>query len=242
MERAIYDQMRVLQEDHWWFAARREILASEIARLPIPKPAQILEAGCGPGGNLAMLQRFGEVCAIEPDEASRTYAAERNGVEVRGGFLPQTAPNFGKAFDLVACFDVIEHVPDDAGAVARLAEYLKPGGFMVTTVPAYAWMWSDHDAAHHHKRRYGLPTYRRLFEGAGLKVRRASHFNSVLFPPIAAVRLAKNATGRTGGDEAMPPAPLNAVLKHLFGLERTLLRVGDLPFGVSILLIAEKVA
>jgi SAM-dependent methyltransferase len=242
MERAIYDQMRVLQEDHWWFAARREILASEIARLPIPKPAQILEAGCGPGGNLAMLQRFGEVCAIEPDEASRTYAAERNGVEVRGGFLPQTAPDFGKAFDLVACFDVIEHVPDDAGAVARLAEYLKPGGFMVTTVPAYAWMWSDHDAAHHHKRRYGLPTYRRLFEGAGLKVRRASHFNSVLFPPIAAVRLAKNATGRTGGDEAMPPAPLNAVLKHLFGLERTLLRVGDLPFGVSILLIAEKVA
>jgi SAM-dependent methyltransferase len=242
MERAIYDQMRVLQEDHWWFAARREILASEIARLPIPKPAQILEAGCGPGGNLAMLQRFGEVCAIEPDEASRTYAAERNGVEVRGGFLPQTAPDFGKAFDLVACFDVIEHVPDDAGAVARLAEYLKPGGFMVTTVPAYAWMWSDHDAAHHHKRRYALPTYRRLFEGAGLKVRRASHFNSVLFPPIAAVRLAKNATGRTGGDEAMPPAPLNAVLKGLFGLERALLRLGDLPFGVSILLIAEKVA
>jgi SAM-dependent methyltransferase len=242
MERAIYDQMRVLQQDHWWFAARREILSAEIARLPLPKPAQILEAGCGPGGNLAMLQRFGEVSAIEPDEASRTYAAERNGVEVRGGFLPQTAPDFGKAFDLVACFDVIEHVPDDAGAVARLAQYLKPGGFMVTTVPAYAWMWSDHDAAHHHKRRYALGPYRRLFEGAGLKVRRASHFNSVLFPPIAAVRLAKNATGRTGGDEAMPPAPLNAVLKGLFGLERALLRLGDLPFGVSILLIAEKPA
>jgi SAM-dependent methyltransferase len=242
MERAIYDQMRVLQEGHWWFAARREILAGEIARLPIPRPAQILEAGCGPGGNLAMLQRFGEVCAIEPDEASRTYAAERNGVEVKGGFLPQTAPDFGKAFDLVACFDVIEHVPDDAGAVARLAQYLKPGGFMVTTVPAYAWMWSDHDAAHHHKRRYALAPYRRLFEQAGLKVRRASHFNSVLFPPIAAVRLAKNAMGRTGGDEAMPPAPLNAALKSLFGLERALLRVGDLPFGVSILLIAEKPA
>lgn len=242
MERAIYDQMRVLQEGHWWFAARREILAAEIARLQIPRPAQILEAGCGPGGNLAMLQRFGEVCAIEPDEASRTYAAQRNGVEVRGGFLPQSAPDFGKTFDLVACFDVIEHVPDDAGAVVRLAEYLKPGGFMVATVPAYAWMWSDHDAAHHHKRRYALAPFRRLFENAGLKVRRASHFNSVLFPPIAAVRLAKNALGRTGGDEAMPPAPLNAVLKGLFGLERNLLRVGDLPFGVSILLVAEKPA
>jgi SAM-dependent methyltransferase len=240
MERAIYDQMRVLQQDHWWFAARREILASQIARLPLPRPAQILEAGCGPGGNLAMLQRFGEVSAIEPDEASRSYAAEQSGVEVRGGFLPQSAPDFGKAFDLVACFDVIEHVPDDAGAVARLADYLKPGGYMITTVPANAWMWSDHDAAHHHKRRYALPAYRKLFENAGLTVRRASHFNTLLFPPIAAVRLVKTATGRTGGDETMPPAPLNRVLKAVFGAERALLAAADLPFGVSILLIAQR--
>jgi len=240
MERAIYDQMRVLQQDHWWFAARRRILAAEIARLPLPKPAQILEAGCGPGGNLPMLQRFGEVSAIEPDEESRAYAAEQSGADVRSGLLPQSAPDFGKAFDLVAAFDVIEHVPDDAGAVARLADYLKPGGFMITTVPANAWMWSDHDAAHHHKRRYALASYRKLFENAGLAVRRASHFNTLLFPPIAAVRLAKNAAGRTGGDEAMPPAPLNGVLKWVFGAERALLAAADLPFGVSILLIAQK--
>ena len=113
---------------------------------------------------------------------------------------------------------------------------------MVTTVPANAWMWSDHDAAHHHKRRYSLPAYRKLFENAGLDVRRASHFNTLLFPPIAAVRLAKNAAGRTGGDEAMPPKPLNAVLRTVFGLERALLRAADLPFGVSILLIAQKPA
>jgi len=240
MERAIYDQMRVLQQDHWWFAARRRILEAQIARLPLPRPAQILEAGCGPGGNLAMLQRFGEVCAIEPDEASRTYAAEQSGVEVRGGFLPQSAPDFGKAFDLVACFDVIEHVPDDAGAVARLADYLKAGGYMIATVPANAWMWSDHDVAHHHKRRYALPAFRKLFEDAGLIIRRASHFNTLLFPPIAAVRLAKTAAGRTGGDETMPPAPLNSVLKAVFGAERALLAGADLPFGVSILLIAQR--
>jgi len=240
MERAIYEQMRILQRDHWWFAARREILAGEIGRLPLPRPAQILEAGCGPGGNLAMLQRFGEVVAIEPDDDSRAYAAEQNGVEVRPGLLPQSAPDFGKAFDLVACFDVIEHVPDDAGAVRRLGAYLKPGGFMVTTVPAYGWMWSDHDAAHHHQRRYELKAYRRLFEAAGLTVRRASHFNTLLFPPIAAVRLAKNAAGLSGGDEAMPSPALNGVLKAVFGLERGLLAAADLPFGVSILLIAQR--
>ena len=242
MERAIYGQMRVLQQDHWWFAARRGILSAQIAPLPLPKPAQILEAGCGPGGNLAMLQQFGQVVAIEPDEESRAYAAERSGADVRSGLLPQSAPDFGKAFDLVAAFDVIEHVPEDAGAVARLADYLKPGGYMITTVPACPWMWSEHDAAHHHQRRYKLPAYRRLFENAGLTVLRASHFNTLLFPPIAAVRLVKGATGSGRADDTMPSKPVNVVLKTVFGLERGLLAATDLPFGVSILLIARKPA
>jgi SAM-dependent methyltransferase len=243
MERAIYDQMRVLQEAHWWFTARREILGAEIARLPLPRPARILEAGCGPGGNLAMLGRFGEVAAIEPDEASRAYAAELNGVDVRHGLLPQAIPDFGAPFDLVAAFDVIEHVDDDAGAVAALGALIAPGGYFIATVPAYAWMWSGHDAAHHHKRRYALPAFRRLFENAGLKVRRASHFNTLLFPPIAAVRLARSVGRKIAahdGDEAMPPGPLNGVLRTVFGMERALLRAADLPFGVSILVIAER--
>jgi len=240
MERAVYDHMRALQRDHWWFAARREILASEIARLPLPHPARILEAGCGPGGNLEMLKRFGEVKAIEPDEDSRSYAAAQSGLDVRAGLLPAPLPDFGQAFDLIAAFDVIEHVDDDAAAVAALGDRLAPGGFMIATVPAYAWMWSDHDAAHHHKRRYRLADFRRLFESAGLRVRRASHFNALLFPPIAAVRLAKNAAGLTGGDEAMPPRPLNGVLKAVFRLEREVLKATDLPFGVSILLIAQR--
>lgn len=242
MERAVYDQMRVLQQDHWWFAARREILAAEIARLPLPRPARILEAGCGPGGNLEMLQRFGQVQAIEPDADSRTYAAEHFGVEVKPGLLPHSLPRFPTPFDLVAAFDMIEHVDDDQGAVAALAGLLAPGGFMIATVPAYAWMWSEHDGAHHHKRRYGLAAFRGLFEAAGLKVRRASHFNSLLFPPIAAVRIAKSAVGLTSADDAMPPKPLNGMLKGLFGLERGLLRAMDLPFGVSILLVAQRPA
>ena len=101
-------------------------------------------------------------------------------------------------------------------------------------------MWSEHDAAHHHHRRYAMAGYRKLFENAGLSVRRASHFNTLLFPPIAAVRLAKNAAGLSGGDETMPSPALNGVLKAVFGLERGLLAAGDLPFGVSILLIARR--
>lgn len=241
MERQIYDRMRVLEQTHWWFTARRDILAAEIARLPMPKPARILEVGCGTGGNLELLKTFGEVRAIEPDTESRAYAADRSGVPVDGGLLPDGLPDLGGPFDLVAAFDVIEHVDDDAGAVAALGRLLKPGGFLISTVPAYAWLWSEHDAQHHHKRRYTLAAYRRLFEAAGLKVRRATHFNSVLFPPIAAVRLAKSAAGIKGGDdEAMPPAPLNGLLRSLFGAEKAILKVTDIPFGVSILLVAER--
>lgn len=243
MERAIYDRMRLLEQTHWWFTARREILAAEIARLPLPSRPRILEVGCGTGGNLELLSRVGAVTAIEPDAESRAYAAERSGVTVRGGLLPDGLPDLGEPFDLIAAFDVIEHVDDDAGAVAALAGLLKPGGLMITTVPAYGWLWSAHDAQHHHKRRYRRRAYRRLFEAAGLRVRRASYFNSVLFPPIAAVRLLGALLGRKGGDdEALPPAPLNRLLRWLFGRERAMLRAGDLPFGVSILLVAERPA
>jgi SAM-dependent methyltransferase len=241
MERHIYERMRELQETHWWFAARREILSAEITRLPLPKPARILEVGCGPGGNLEVLKAFGDVRAIEPDAESRAYAAERSGVIVEGGLLPDGLPDLGGPFDMVAAFDVIEHVDDDAGAVAALGRLLKPGGFLVTTVPAYAWLWSEHDAQHHHKRRYTRPRFRRLFEAAGLKVRRATHFNAVLFPPIAAVRLARSAAGVKGSnDEAMPSPAVNGLLQRLFGSEKAILRATDIPFGVSILLIAER--
>lgn len=243
MDRETYDRMRVLQETHWWFVARRRILADQIARLPLPADPRILEVGCGPGGNLDMLKRFGHVEAIEPDAESRDYAAGRAGVTVRSGLLPDRLPDFEAPFDMIAAFDVIEHVDDDAGAIRALGSLLNPGGVLVTTVPAGAWMWSRHDEHHHHKRRYALPAYRRLFEGAGLSVRRATHFNTLLFPPIAAVRLLQKLTRSEGGnDEAVPAPAINAALTRLFAAEAGLLRAVDLPFGVSILLIAERPA
>ena len=241
MDRATYDRMRVLQEGHWWFEGRRRILSTLIADLPLPKPARIVEVGCGPGGNLAMLQRFGEVTAMEPDEASRLYASERTGVTVEGGLLPGGLPFAPASFDLVCAFDVIEHVDEDAASLAALAGLLKPGGYLATTVPGQPWMWSRHDELHHHKRRYRLGAYRALVEAAGLKVAKASYFNTLLFAPIAAVRALKIATGSSAADDdAMPAATLNRLLGGLFAAERHWLRHASLPTGVSIVLIAQK--
>lgn len=241
MEREVYQRIRELEQAHWWFTARREILADQIARLGLPANANILEVGCGTGGNLEMLGRFGMVCAIEPDDEARAYAANRSGVTVRGGLLPNDLPAFGCAFDLVAAFDVIEHVDDDVSSLAALAQLLQAGGRLIATVPANQWMWSEHDVHHHHKRRYELSQFAAVLAEAGLELRKATYFNTLLFPVIGAVRLSKRALRLAGGDDESMPGPLvNGVLRRVFAAERGLLRGADLPFGVSILAIAQR--
>ena len=240
MERVIYERIQALEQDHWWFAGRRAILAKLIGDLGLPENARILEAGCGAGGNLRLLSRFGTVRAMEPDEPSRKYVAEHWGVEVDHGLLPDGLPYPPESFDAVACFDVIEHVDDDAGAVRALTSLLVPGGWLIATVPAYQWMWSHHDELHHHKRRYTRAEMVKLFESAGLKVRRASYFNALLFPAAAAVRILKNITGSKAADDAMPTKPVNAILERLFASEAAWLKRGSLPFGLSIVIIGRK--
>jgi SAM-dependent methyltransferase len=243
MDRQTYDRMRLLQADHWWFRGRRKILSGLIADLGLPKSAQILEVGCGPGGNLSMLSAFGEVVGLEPDADSRAYAAENTGVRVEGGLLPGGLPFEAASFDLVCAFDVIEHVDEDQASMTALAALLKPGGYMAATVPAQPWMWSRHDELHHHKRRYRMGAFRRLFGAAGLSIIKASYFNTLLFPPIAAIRAVKMLTRSTAADDdAMPSAPVNGLLAALFGAELGWLRLAPLPFGVSIIVIARRPA
>lgn len=242
MERVIYDRIRELETGHWWFVARRKVLDRLIRRLAPPVGATILEVGCGAGGNIPVLQPYGSVTALEPDADSRAYVAERFGIPVDGGLLPDGLPYAPASFDLICAFDVIEHVDDDAGSVAALGALLKDGGALLTTVPAYQWMWSHHDAQHHHKRRYTLGRYRKLFEQAGLTVETAGYFNTLLFPIAAAQRLVKRLLGDQSADDAMPPAWLNRTLTAIFALEAGPASAGALPFGVSIALIARKPA
>ena len=238
MERKVYEQMAALDSRHWWFTARRRILDGIIERVVRPpRDARILELGAGTGHNLAMLSRFGEVEASELDPIARGIASERLGRPVVEAALPDLSMFQANSYDMVALLDVLEHVPDDKGSMKAIYDLLKPGGALLLTVPINPWMWSAHDVAHHHHRRYRKHEIRKLAEDSGYAIELLSPFNSLLFPPIAAVRLVGKLTGKDDSDDAMPSAPVNKILDTVFGLERDLIGRLPMPFGVSLVAV-----
>ncbi len=235
MERIVYDRMAELDTRHWWYRARRDVLASLIARrIAPPAGARILEVGCGTGHNLPMLGTFGTVDAVELDPVAREKASQRLGKPVMDARLPELAGIETGAYDLVASLDVVEHVEDDGAALKALAACLKPGGKLIITVPAFPFLWSAHDVTNHHHRRYTRATLRTAIDKAGLKTEFMGWFNSLLFPLAVADRMWGKMTGREGSDDALPPAPVNALFETIFGLERYALGALPLPPGVSL--------
>ena len=239
MDRIVYDRMAAHDSTHWWYRARRDILADYIARYAaLPEDARILEIGCGTGHNLATLGGFGRVDAIEIDPAARAIAAERLGRPVGDAPLPKLPGVPRRGYDLVAVLDVVEHIADDVAALKAMATLLRPGGKVLIAVPAHQWMWSAHDTVNHHHRRYSKATLRRAIGSAGLRPVRLTYFNSLLFPLAAAARLAGRVTGRDDSDDSPPPRPVNALFETVFRWERAL--VGRVPLtpGLSIVTLA----
>lgn len=241
MDRKIYEQMAKLDADHWWFTARRRILAEVIERVAQPPAnARILELGCGTGHNLAMLGKFGSVEASELDEVARAIASERLGRPVKAAALPDVSMFEPASYDLIALLDVLEHVPDDAGSMKAIIGLLKPGASLLLAVPINPWMWSAHDVAHHHQRRYRKGEIITLAREAGYQVELMSPFNTLLYPPIAAVRLLGKLTGKESSDDAMPSPPVNRLLDTVFGLEKGLIGRVPMPFGVSLVAVLRR--
>jgi SAM-dependent methyltransferase len=239
MERAVYDQMAELDERHWWYRARREVLAALIRRVVRPPAdARILEIGCGTGHNLPMLGGFGHVDALELDDEARAHAKKRLGREIMSAPLPELAGVPERHYDLIGAFDVIEHIDDDRAALASIAGRLKPGGKFVMTVPAHPWMWSAHDVVNHHKRRYSKRSLKALIDSSPLKLEAAGYINSLLFPAAVAQRVSSKLRRKDDADLKLPPAPLNTALERTFAFERYL--VGRVPLtpGLSLYAVA----
>jgi len=231
---------------HWWFVGRRAVLRSVLRATLPPRRLRLAEIGCGTGAFLSAAAEFGEVVGVEASPEFLALA-RGSGFTVLPGSLPDRLPLDADSCDVVLLFDVLEHLDDDAAALRAVARILKPEGLLVSTVPAFPWLWSAHDEALGHRRRYTARSLSQVTRAAGLHPHRVTYFNSLVALPIVAVRFlgrlrrrAPGAASRTRHDLGRHPLWLNALLARVFASEAELLRWMSFPFGISLLMVARR--
>lgn len=244
MEEAFYEEYARIEAVHWWFEGRRAIFDALLAQLPLSPSALLLDLGCGTGANLSFLSRYGRVIGLDWGAAAARYSRRRTALPVLRGDV-QALPFQSDSVDLVTAFDLIEHIDDDQACVREMARVVRPGGFVLVTVPAFPWMWGRQDVINHHKRRYRAKELARLFETASLQIQRLTYLNTFLFPVVAAVRLARRVVPEKNtelvSDFSMTkPGKINDWLGKLFSLEAPLIARFNLPVGVSLLCLAQR--
>lgn len=233
MEKKAYELL-LGAEKSWWYKGRAYAISSVLNALYKNPSGAVLDMGAGYGALYPVLKKFGPVTAFEPNEEvgkaclSRGY--ERLVVSEHELYAMK------EYFSLIGMFDVLEHIKDDEAAVRSLAACLRPGGALIATVPAHSWMWSGHDAEHHHQRRYSRAELKRLFERCGFTVRCLSYWNATLFLPAALMRIA----GIGGGGTLRPPGFINTIISFILRVESRLFPHFSLPFGASLIIFAEK--
>lgn len=236
------------EEVHWWFRGRRAVIGALLGSTELPAPSRVLDAGCGTGRTMAELAMLGTVSGVDPSSEAVRFCQARGLQDVHQAGL-EDLPFADRVFDVVLACDVLEHVEDDLGALLELRRVTKQGGALVVTVPAYKWMWTEHDVALHHLRRYTNAQLLCRATKAGWAVQRSTYFNSVLLPLAAAGRLGSrllatagwSRQGRTDLDRT--PAVLNQLMELPMRFEASVIRGGSrFPAGVSIGMICKNAA
>lgn len=245
MDRSLYEHFYSLEERHWWFRGRRSVLWALLAQAGVHDAPRLLDAGCGTGRNLVEFSGLGAAEGVDPSPEAVEFCHERGLDRVREAGLEELPFEDGR-FDLVLATDVLEHVEDDRAALAELLRITSPGGALLITVPAYMWLWSQHDESHHHFRRY---TEEKLLDpvlATGWRPTVTTYFNSFLLPPIGLVRLvgrrgSPDSEGRT--DYELASGPLNSILESGMRTEAQLIRRGmRFRAGVSVGMVCRPAA
>jgi SAM-dependent methyltransferase len=243
MDETFHAFEREVEDWHWWYRVRRQILDGKLATLGLDKEAaRLLDVGCGTGGASLVLSRYGRAVAVDRSPGSFAIARDRPYTHRVVASAGATLPFADATFDVVCALDILEHLDDDVAAARELHRVCKPGGTVIVFVPAYAFLWGYNDEYSHHKRRYTVGQLRACVEQAGFSIGESGYFNAVLFLPTLLARLIQRALpGLTRGMEhATRPSPLNGVWTRLFQLELPILRRRALPFGTSAFVIGKK--
>jgi 2-polyprenyl-3-methyl-5-hydroxy-6-metoxy-1,4-benzoquinol methylase len=236
-------KIAALELSHWWYRGTREICFATLAPyLAGRRDLRILDVGCGTGGNLLHLAAYGNAQGIDVDPLCVDYCRQK-GLNVSVASMSRlNVP--AAAFDLVTIFDVVDQAEaaETPAIMAGIAEALAPGGLLAIREPAMPMAAGAHDVAVHVRQRFTIASLSSVLNAAGLDVLRITYLNTLLFPPIVLLRRFQRATmpGYAASDVRATPEPLNALLLGVLRVEKQLVQVMDLPFGVSIFAIARK--
>jgi SAM-dependent methyltransferase len=238
-------KMFELEDTYWWFVGRRELIRELLLRYRPARRGDIamLDVGCGAGATLKAIADLGMTIGVDRSPEALRLCRQRG----LGGLVladAEALPMTGESVDVLLALDLLEHIADDAAAAQEFARVLRPGGALIVTVPAYQWLWSEHDEALDHLRRYRARRLRRILVEAGFRIERLSPVITTMLLPIAALRLVQRLLpGKKGTPETayiVPPKALNWVLTALLRLERLWLRRFGLPVGVSLFAVGRR--
>jgi SAM-dependent methyltransferase len=241
VEDILFTTFAAVEDRHWWFLARREIVCA-VAQRVLPAGSSVLDVGCGTGFVLERLQERYRAYGLDVSPIALELCRKRGLSQVSLGSPEDLSAVDGCRFQGVFLLDVLEHLDDDTEALRKISGVLAPGGAVIVTVPAFMFLWSRHDEINQHRRRYTRATLSDSLRRSGFQLEQISYFNSYLFPLAAAARVAGGLLGRYApGGLGVPAAPLNALLRRIFAAEESRLvtskRSGGFPVGVSLLAV-----
>ena len=247
MKHEEYERMYRFEDSYWWFVARRHLITSLLdTHYARDGRLRVLDIGCGTGAMLDDLKPFGDAVGADFSPEALQFCVTRGIASPLTRADVRRLPFADASFDVVTAMDIIEHIDDDKAASREIFRVLKPGGRLFVTVPAFAALWSEHDEALHHYRRYTVPHLKDLFQRVGLTVDKISYTVTALFPPILVYRLLSNwlpkkrASGEKKANLVNVSGPVNSALLTLSQWETQLVHRLNLPFGVTVVCVARK--
>ncbi len=237
----MYDELRKREKDDWWFVGRHKIIANFLEKyLGNKKDLKILDIGCGAGGMIDLLSQYGTTIGVDKDRQIAQFNRKNGRKVFHGDLVKLSFPD--SSFDLVSLLEVLEHVDDDLQGLKEVRRILKPGGTFFISVPVFPFLWSSHDYASHHKRRYMKGELLDKIKKTGFRIKNVTYFDSFLFPVILTYRFWSNVFVKEKYKSNFIDYPplVNGFLKLIFSSESFFLKRFNLPLGVSLLVIARK--
>jgi ubiquinone/menaquinone biosynthesis C-methylase UbiE len=243
MKKEFIQEMYEQEVLYWWHKGRRLVIEGLLQNVLGSRTSlSILDVGCGSGIHLELFRQFGDVFGVDISEEAVAYCQEKGFQNVYQGKAEQL-PFADNSFDMLSAIELLEHLQNDEEVLREFSRVLRKNGFLFITVPAYQFLWTEHDEALNHMRRYTLPVLKKKLTNAGFQVQKGTYmvtFTSPLFVYRIFKKILRRKDTRPQTLYVSVPFLVNKILIFSFYIEKAIVRWVPLPFGTSVVCIARK--